>query len=176
LPRIGFESGDDSLSSQRQPLLAVLSSPPCKPVTALRGVLSTPVGGFRYLNRPFRRAIPRPVGPIAKTGKAPTILAGTPHGPDAAMSITDFLFSLHKLLAWLLSLLTLLLPQHLLAPSQADTPATVQAAPQLCAKTPAPPRKLDRLAWPSTDADEARAAVPASENQDAAVPAARTKR
>lgn len=143
---------------------------------ALQWVLSAPAGGFQHPNRPFRRTIPRPVAAPAKTGKAPTILAGTPHGPGAAMSITDFLFSLHKLLAWLLALLTVLLPQHLLGPlPAADATAAVPAATtQLCMQTPVPPRKLARAALPPSNADEAGAAATASENPDPASPS-RTK-
>jgi hypothetical protein len=94
------------------------------------------------------------------------------------MSITDFLFSLHKLLAWLFALLTVLLPQHLLAPlPEADPPATVYAAPQLCAKTPAPPRKRDRIALPSSDAeDQAGASAPASDGTGATMPRPQAKR
>lgn len=139
---------------------------------ALQWLLSAPAAGFQHPNRPFRRIIPRPVAAPAKTGKAPTILAGTPHGPGAAMSITDFLFSLHKLLAWLFALLTVLLPQHLLGPlSTADTPAAVPAATtQLCMPTPLQPRKLARAVLPPSSADEAGAAAIASEPPDPASP------
>lgn len=94
------------------------------------------------------------------------------------MGITDFLFSLHKLLAWLLALLTVLLPQHLLAPlSPADTAAPVHTpAPQLCLQAPAPPRKLDRVALAPSDADKDDASAPASEDPDAARPASPPKR
>lgn len=94
------------------------------------------------------------------------------------MSITDFLFSLHKLLAWLFALLTVLLPQHLLAPlPTADTTATVHApAPQLCVQTAAPPRKLDCAALPPSHADKAGASASASEDPDAATPASQSKR
>ncbi|HEX7802683.1 MAG TPA: hypothetical protein VF471_08005 [Pseudoxanthomonas sp.] len=94
------------------------------------------------------------------------------------MSITDFLFSLHKLLAWLFALLTVLLPQHLLAPlPAAEAIATVHApAPQLCVQTPAPPRKLDRVALPPSHADKAGTSVSASGDPDAATPASQSKR
>ncbi|WP_143014631.1 hypothetical protein [Pseudoxanthomonas sp. CF125] len=141
-----------------------------RPDPALQWVLSAPAGRFQYPNRPFRRAIPRPVAAAAKTGKVPTILAGTPHGPGAAMSITDFLFSLHKLLAWLFALLTVLLPQHLLGPLPAtDTPAAVPAAAtttQLCVQTPAPPRKLARAVLPPSNTDEAGTAANASDGSE----------
>lgn len=138
---------------------------------ALQWLLSAPAAGFQHPNRPFRRIIPRPVAAPAKTGKAPTILAGTPHGPGAAMSITDFLFSLHKLLAWLFALLTVLLPQHLLGPlSTADTPAAVPAATtQLCMPTPLQPRKLARAVLPPSSAEAGAAAI-ASEPPDPASP------
>jgi hypothetical protein len=145
-----------------------------RPDPALQWVLSAPAGRFQYPNRPFRRAIPRPVAAAAKTGKAPTILAGTPHGPGAAMSITDFLFSLHKLLAWLLALLTVLLPQHLLGPlSAADAPAAVPAAAtttQLCMQASVPPRKLARAVLPPSNTDEAGAAATASDSSDSTSP------
>lgn len=114
--------------------------------------------------------MPRPVAAAAKTGKVPTILAGTPHGPGAAMSITDFLFSLHKLLAWLFALLTVVLPQHLLGPlSTADVPAATPAATtQLCMRTPLPPRKLVRAVLPPSNADETGEA--ASQNTEPASP------
>ena len=93
------------------------------------------------------------------------------------MSITDFLFSLHKLLAWLFTLLTVLLPQHLLAPlSATGTPATAYAAaPQLCVRTLALPHKLDRVALPPSNADEAGASAPASEDTGAATSAPQAK-
>jgi hypothetical protein len=148
----------------------VLKRYPRKPDPALQGVLPVPAGRFQYPNRPFRRAIPRPVAAAAKTGKAPTILAGTPHGPGAAMSITDFLFSLHNLLAWLFALLTVLLPQHLLDPLPvAGTPAAAPAAAtttQLCVQTPVPPRKLARAVLPPSNTDEAGAAANASDGSD----------
>jgi hypothetical protein len=90
------------------------------------------------------------------------------------MSITDFLFSLHKLLAWLLALLTVLLPQHLLGPlSAADTPAAVPAAAtttQLCVQASVPPRKLTRAVLPPSNADEAGAAATASDGSDPTSP------
>lgn len=86
------------------------------------------------------------------------------------MSITDFLFSLHKLLAWLLALLTVLLPQHLLAPLSAETPAAAPIAPpQLCMQAPAPaPRGLAHAVLPPSSVDEAGAAAQASEGSDPA--------
>lgn len=94
------------------------------------------------------------------------------------MSITDFLFSLHKLLAWLFALLTVLLPRHLLAPlPTADAPAAVPAATtQLCLQTPLPPRRLARAVLGPANAAEAGAAATASasENSDPAS-APRTK-
>ena len=94
------------------------------------------------------------------------------------MSITDFLFSLEKLLAWLFALLTVVLPQHLLAPlSEAGTPVAAYAAePQLCVLTSTPPPKLVRAVLPSSDASDGGASTPASKDTDAAAPAAQTKR
>ncbi|WP_163841107.1 hypothetical protein [Pseudoxanthomonas sacheonensis] len=86
------------------------------------------------------------------------------------MSITDFLFSLHKLLAWLLALLTVLLPQHLLGPlPAAGTPAAAPAAAtttQLCVQTPVPPRKLARAVLLPSNTDEAGAATNVSDGPD----------
>lgn len=73
------------------------------------------------------------------------------------MSSTDFLFSLHKLLAWLFAFLSALLPQHLMAQlSETDVPPTVHATPsQLYARTATPPRNLDRAVLPQSDAGKA---------------------
>ncbi len=53
------------------------------PDPAPQRALLAPAAGFRHQICPFRRAIPRPVAAAAKTGKAATILAGTPHRPGA---------------------------------------------------------------------------------------------
>lgn len=50
---------------------------------ALQQALPAPTARFQRQNPRFRRAIPRPVAAVAKTGKAATILAGTPHKPGA---------------------------------------------------------------------------------------------
>jgi len=73
------------------------------------------------------------------------------------MSSTDFLFSLHKLLAWLFAFLSALLPQHLMAQlSEADVSPAVQATPsKLYAQTAAPPRNLDRVVLPHSNAGKA---------------------
>jgi hypothetical protein len=87
------------------------------------------------------------------------------------MSITDFLFSLHKLLAWLFALLTVMLPQHLLGPlSAADAPGMPVAATQLCMPAPQPQRKPARAVLPPSSAEEASAAVNASDNSSPACP------
>lgn len=92
------------------------------------------------------------------------------------MGVTDFLFSLHKLLAWLFAMLTVLLPQHLLAPlSPADTAVTVHApAAQFCAQASAPPRKLDRVALAPPAAKKSGASASASEDLYPATPASQT--
>ena len=94
------------------------------------------------------------------------------------MSITDFLFSLEKLLAWLFALLTVVLPQQLLAPlSEAGTPvAAYAAAPSLCVRTSTPSLKLVRAVLPPSRAEDAGASASASGNTDAAAPASQAKR
>lgn len=89
------------------------------------------------------------------------------------MSSTDFLFSLRKLFAWLFAFLSALLPQHLMAQlSAANVSPAVHAAPsKLYAQTATPPRNLDHLVLPHSNADKAAAAsAPGSKSEDARVP------
>lgn len=76
-----------------------------------------------------------------------------------AMSSTDFLFCLHKLLAWLFAFLSALLPQHLIAQLSAMEVSPVAHAPrsQLYAQAAVPPRELDRVALPRSKEAEADA-------------------
>jgi len=92
------------------------------------------------------------------------------------MGITDFLFSLHKLLAWLFAMLTVLLPQHLLAPlSPADIAVAVPApAAHFCAQTAPPPHNLDRVALSPSAAGKDAVTVSASKRPGPAMPASRT--
>lgn len=86
------------------------------------------------------------------------------------MSNTDFLFSLRKLLAWLFAFLSALLPQHLMAQlSEANVSQTVHATPsKLYAQTATPPRNLDRVVLPHSNASKADdASAPGSESEDA---------
>ena len=85
------------------------------------------------------------------------------------MSNTDFLFSLRKLLAWLFAFLSALLPQHLMAQlSEANVSQTVHATPsKLYAQTATPPRNLDRVVLPHSNAGKA-ADASAPEPKDAA--------
>ncbi|MGH8026100.1 MAG: hypothetical protein ACREO0_05155 [Pseudoxanthomonas sp.] len=80
------------------------------------------------------------------------------------MSSTDFLFCLHKLLAWLFAFLSALLPQHLMAQlSAADiTPAAYAAPSRLCVRTVTPPHNLGRAVLPQSGADKANATASTS--------------
>ncbi|MDR6843236.1 hypothetical protein [Pseudoxanthomonas sacheonensis] len=92
------------------------------------------------------------------------------------MSSTDFLFSLHKLLAWLFAFLSALLPQHLIAQlSAADVSPAIHAAPsQLQAQTATPPRNLNRVVLPRSNADKA-ADASAAGSEGAAAHASQTR-
>ena len=94
------------------------------------------------------------------------------------MSITDFLFSLEKLLAWLFALLTVVLPQHLLAPlSEVDTSVMAYAAaPPLCVGTSTPPHTLVRVALPLSRGDDADASASSPKDKNPATPASQAKR